>query len=48
MADEIEIATIENAQGSAKAAGDSGSMEHHPLPAMKEINARTMLHGRIV
>ena len=32
MANEIENAIIENAQGPAKAAGDSGSMEQHPLP----------------
>ena len=32
MADEIENSIIENAQGPAKAAGDSGSMEQHSLP----------------
>ena len=32
MAEEIENAIIENAQGPAKASGDSGSMEQHPLP----------------
>jgi hypothetical protein len=32
MADEIENAIIENAQGPAKATGDSGSMEQHPFP----------------
>ena len=32
MADEIEDAIMENAQGPAKATGDSGSMEQHSLP----------------
>jgi hypothetical protein len=32
MADDLEDAIRENAQGPAKAAGDSGSMEQHPLP----------------
>jgi hypothetical protein len=32
MADELEDAIRENAQGPAKAAGDSGSMEQHKLP----------------
>jgi len=32
MAEEIENAIIENAQGPAKASGDSGSMEQHSLP----------------
>lgn len=32
MADNLEDAIRENAQGPAKAAGDSGSMEQHKLP----------------
>lgn len=32
MADDLEETIRENAQGPAKAAGDSGSMEQHPLP----------------
>lgn len=32
MADELEDAIRENAQGPAKAAGDSGSIEQHKLP----------------
>jgi hypothetical protein len=32
MADDLEDAIRENAQGPAKAAGDSGSMEQHSLP----------------
>ncbi|MEQ8790096.1 MAG: hypothetical protein RIC55_27615 [Pirellulaceae bacterium] len=32
MADELETAIRENAQGPAKAAGDAGSMEQHKLP----------------
>jgi hypothetical protein len=32
MADDLEDAIRENAQGPAKATGDSGSMEQHPLP----------------
>jgi hypothetical protein len=32
MADELEDAIRENAQGPAKATGDSGSMEQHKLP----------------
>jgi len=32
MADELDDAIRENAQGPAKAAGDSGSMEQHKLP----------------
>ncbi|MCO6455480.1 MAG: hypothetical protein J5I93_09300 [Pirellulaceae bacterium] len=32
MSDELEDAIRENAQGPAKAAGDSGSMEQHKLP----------------
>jgi hypothetical protein len=32
MAEELENAILENAQGPAKASGDSGSMEQHPLP----------------
>jgi hypothetical protein len=32
MADELEDAIRENAQGPAKAAGDAGSMEQHKLP----------------
>jgi hypothetical protein len=31
MADDLEDAIRENAQGPAKAAGDSGSMEQHTL-----------------
>jgi hypothetical protein len=32
MADDLEQTILENAQGPAKASGDSGSMEQHPLP----------------
>ena len=32
MADDLESAIRENAQGPAKASGDSGSMEQHSLP----------------
>ena len=32
MAEELEDAIKENAAGPAKASGDSGSMEQHPLP----------------
>ena len=32
MADDLEQTIRENAQGPAKASGDSGSMEQHPLP----------------
>ncbi|MCA9221527.1 MAG: hypothetical protein KDA71_14450 [Planctomycetales bacterium] len=32
MADEVENAIRENAQGPAKAAGDAGSVEQHKLP----------------
>ena len=32
MADEVEDAIRENAQGPAKAAGDAGSVEQHRLP----------------
>ena len=32
MADDLEQTIRDNAQGPAKATGDSGSMEQHPLP----------------
>jgi len=32
MVEDLEIAIFENAQGPAKASGDSGSMEQHSLP----------------
>jgi hypothetical protein len=32
VADDLEDTIRENAQGPAKATGDSGSMEQHPLP----------------
>ncbi len=32
MADELSHVIETNAQGPAKASGDSGSMEQHPLP----------------
>ena len=32
MADDLSEAILENAQGPAKASGDSGSMEQHSLP----------------
>lgn len=32
MADDLEDTIRENAQGPAKASGDSGSMEQHSLP----------------
>ena len=32
MPDDLDQSILENAQGPAKASGDSGSMEQHPLP----------------
>lgn len=32
MADDLENSILENAAAPAKASGDSGSMEQHPLP----------------
>lgn len=32
MAEDLKNTILENAQGPAKASGDSGSMEQHPLP----------------
>jgi hypothetical protein len=32
MPDDLETTIRDNAQGPAKASGDSGSMEQHPLP----------------
>jgi hypothetical protein len=32
MADDLESTIRQNAQGPAKAAGDAGSVEQHPLP----------------
>lgn len=32
MADNLESTIRQNAQGPAKAAGDAGSVEQHPLP----------------
>lgn len=32
MADDLETAIRDNAEGPAKASGDSGSMEQHKLP----------------
>ena len=32
MAEELDATIEENAKGPAKATGDSGSMEQHPLP----------------
>ncbi len=32
MADDLEQTILDNAQGPAKATGDSSSMEQHPLP----------------
>lgn len=32
MADELDVTIRENAQGPAKASGDSLSVEQHPLP----------------
>jgi len=32
MAEDLESAILENAQGPSKASGDSGSMEQHSLP----------------
>lgn len=32
MAEELDDTIADNAKGPAKAAGDSGSMEQHPLP----------------
>lgn len=32
MADDLDSTILENASGPAKASGDAGSMEQHPLP----------------
>ncbi len=32
MPDDLDQSILDNAQGPAKASGDSGSMEQHPLP----------------
>ena len=32
MPDDLDHSILDNAQGPAKASGDSGSMEQHPLP----------------
>jgi len=44
MAEDLETAIRENAEGPAKASGDSGSMEQHKLPdqiaADRYLNAK--------
>jgi hypothetical protein len=44
MSDDLDNAIRENAQGPAKASGDSGSMEQHPLP--DQIAADRYLEGK--
>lgn len=38
MADELDDTILENAKGPAKAAGDAGSVEQHPLPDQIEAD----------
>jgi hypothetical protein len=38
MADELDDAIRQNAQGPAKASGDAGSVEQHPLPEQIEAD----------
>jgi hypothetical protein len=38
MADELDDTIRQNAQGPAKAAGDAGSVEQHPLPDQIEAD----------
>lgn len=38
MAEDLEQTIRENAQGPAKATGDSGSVEQHPLPEQIEAD----------
>lgn len=38
MAEELDSTIEENAKGPAKATGDSGSMEQHPLPDQIEAD----------
>ena len=38
MADDLDQSIRENAEGPAKATGDSGSMEQHPLPDQIEAD----------
>lgn len=38
MADDLEQTIHDNAEGSAKASGDSGSVEQHPLPDQIEAD----------
>lgn len=44
MADDLDQTIRENAQGPAKASGDSGSMEQHSLP--DQIAADRYLEGK--
>ena len=44
MADDLEDTIRENAQGPAKASGDSGSMEQHPLP--EQVTADRYLQSK--
>jgi hypothetical protein len=50
MADDLDDTILENAQGPAKATGDSGSMEQHPLPeqvaADRYIQAKKATRGK--
>jgi hypothetical protein len=38
MADDLDSTIRQNAQGPAKAAGDAGSVEQHPLPDQIEAD----------
>ncbi len=38
MPDNLDEQILENAQGPAKAAGDAGSIEQHPLPDLVEAD----------
>lgn len=38
MADDLDDSIRQNAQGPAKAAGDAGSVEQHPLPDQIEAD----------
>ena len=44
MADDLDDTILENAQGPAKASGDSSSMEQHSLP--DQIAADRYLQGK--
>jgi len=50
MLEDLEQSIRENAQGPAKAAGDSGSMEQHKLTdqieADRYLASKTAMHGK--